>query len=113
MLSVMQVLRYWCGYPFSPEEISEMNQPKFKLSLFVSPTNSQSALLALYRALEHYDYRDYELAIVDVTLNPEVAKMYDIKVTPSVVLHQGDQVKVLSGDLSDTEKVRKTFGFLG
>lgn len=88
-----------------------MSAPKFKLMLFVHPTNSGQSLARLYKALEFHDYTDYELSIINVQSEPEKAAQHGIVATPSVISFSDTHSQTFTDDLSDVESVRKRCGF--
>jgi KaiB domain len=69
-------------------ESAEM-QATYRLTLFVTPENSGTALADLYAGLRRLKYNDYELDIVDVLAHPDKARKYQIEETPTLIYHGG------------------------
>lgn len=86
-------------------------QPKYKLTLYVTPDSSGKALAHLYRALEDLAYNDYELEIVDVLDQPDRAVKAKVIGTPALVYDSTDGPKFFYS-LSDVASVRQMLGIL-
>lgn len=96
--------------PFEYTDIIEaVNQPQFKLSLYLTPSNSGKALAYLYSALSVLPYTDYELELIDVALMPEKAIQMGIVLTPSLVYHSSQGDRIISA-IEDSALIRKTLG---
>ncbi len=90
---------------------NRLMQARYKLTLFVTPDSSGKALQWLYTALSELRYNDYELVIVDVLKDPEMAKQADVIGTPALVYHAPDG-DVLIHSVSDSQAVRKALGIV-
>lgn len=88
-----------------------MPTPKLRLKLYVQASDSGRALSQLYKALEFHDYSDYQLTIIDVKQEPELAQQDGITRTPAVVYLDGEGKKIASSEFADPEKLRVVFGF--
>jgi hypothetical protein len=85
--------------------------PKYKLTLFITPENSGSALFQLYKALEVLSYTDYELRMVDIFEEHRSGSNANINRTPVLVYHAPDR-DVFLDQLSDPDSVRRALGLL-
>lgn len=85
--------------------------PNFKLTLLVRKDESEQALASLSKALEHHDYTDYELAIVDVNEKPILARSLGVIHTPVIIRHVEKGKALYCQNLSDPAQIRKTLGF--
>lgn len=88
-----------------------MAQPKLKLTLFVKTYDSSKALSFLYRALEFHDYADYELDIIDILKEPIRGTAYEIRQTPTLLMHNEHGDLLVASDLENTQEIRELFGF--
>jgi hypothetical protein len=87
-------------------------QATYKLTLFVTPENSGTALADLYAALRGLQYSDYELEMVDVLAQPEKAQEHQVIQTPTLIYHGGGLAgkdKVFT-NLSDTYEIQFSLG---
>lgn len=85
--------------------------PIFKLTLLVRKDDSGKALSALYSALEHHGYTDYELAIVDVCEKPTLARSLGVIHTPVIVRHLDSGKHLYCQNLADIDQIRQALGF--
>jgi hypothetical protein len=79
------------------------------LTLYVTPDSSGKALASLYKALSELAYNDYQLAIIDVLEQPDLATQAGIIGTPTLVYHAADGDKTVK-TLSDAALIRRTLG---
>jgi circadian clock protein KaiB len=87
---------------------------KYKLQLFVisfSP-NSIRAIVNLKKICEKYLQGDYELEIIDISLQPHIATKEQIVVVPFLIKKTPLPEFSMIGDLSDTPKVLEGLGIL-
>lgn len=84
--------------------------PKFFLALYVTSKDSGKALAELYKILEHLEYTDYELAIIDVVKDRELASEAGVTQTPAVTLIGDSGLKQYDGDLKDHVRAREVLG---
>jgi circadian clock protein KaiB len=80
---------------------------KYLLKLYVSGTSprSETAIRNLRRICDEELQGQYELAIIDVAENPEVAESDRILATPTLIKQLPPPLRRVIGDLSDKEKV--------
>jgi len=81
---------------------------QYVLRLFVagSTTRSVRAIANLRRICEEHLKGRYELAIIDVYQNPELAKQVHIFAAPTLLKELPLPLRQFVGDLADTEKVK-------
>ncbi|MBY0550421.1 MAG: hypothetical protein K2W95_24290 [Candidatus Obscuribacterales bacterium] len=84
--------------------------PKFFLALYVTSKDSGKALAELYKILELWEYTDYELTIIDVMNDRELALEAGITQTPVVTLIGDSGLKQYAGDLKDHARAREVLG---
>ena len=79
----------------------------YVLRLFVTGTSprAQVAIANLRRICEQELHGQYELEIIDVLENPQVAEDEKILATPTLIKHLPPPLRRVIGDLSDKEKV--------
>ncbi|MDP8909028.1 MAG: circadian clock KaiB family protein [Chloroflexota bacterium] len=87
--------------------LAELREARYELTLFVSGQSASSAravrnVKALCEA--HLNGR-YNLTIVDVNQNPELARGSRVLATPTLVKGNPAPERMLVGDLSDSERV--------
>jgi circadian clock protein KaiB len=91
------------------ERAALVNDPsdQYVLRLFVagSTTRSVRAIANLRRICEEHLKGRYELAIIDVYQNPELAKQVQIFAAPTLLKELPLPLRQFVGDLADTEKV--------
>lgn len=80
---------------------------KFILKLFVSgnTNNSQKAIENLEKVCKKALENNYELTVIDVFEDPDLAEKMNILATPTVIKEQPDPVRRIIGDLSDSDRV--------
>ena len=80
---------------------------KFTLRLYISGKTQQSerAIADLYRICEEEFKGEYELAIIDVLENPEMADAAKIRATPTLIKDLPPPLRRIIGDLSNKEQV--------
>ena len=72
--------------------------------------NSVRAINNLKRICEHYLPGNYDLEVIDVYQNPELAKEEQIIALPTLIKKYPDPLRRLVGDMSDTAKVLNGLG---
>jgi circadian clock protein KaiB len=87
--------------------LAELRDARYELTLFVSGQSKSSAravgnVKALFEA--HLNGR-YNLTIVDVNQNPELARGSRVLATPTLVKGHPAPERMLVGDMSDSERV--------
>lgn len=90
----------------------DKDNPNFHLQLYVAGTSSLSvrAISNLNHILkDHLDGR-YELDIIDVYQQPEIALREDITAVPMLVKKSPSPERKMIGDMSDTAKVLRGLG---
>lgn len=85
---------------------------KYRLVLFVTggSPNSVRAINNLKSICEQHLPGNYELEVVDIYQNPELAKEEQIIALPTLIKKYPDPLRRLVGDMSDTAKVLKGLG---
>lgn len=83
--------------------------PRYNLTLFVTPESSRKALQHLYAALSALAYNDYELEIVDALKEPGKAQKANIIGTPALIYHSESGPVVLD-KVSDPKLIRRMLG---
>ena len=81
---------------------------KYILKLYITGTtvNSQNAIENLNAILNEPSLKDkYELEVIDVLKHPKLAEDERILATPVLYKKLPPQIRMVIGDLSDTEKV--------
>jgi circadian clock protein KaiB len=80
---------------------------KFILKLYVTGTtpNSERAIANLQRLCEEDLDKKYEVIVVDVLENPQLAEDEKILATPTLIKALPPPLRRVIGDLSDKEKV--------
>lgn len=86
--------------------------PEYLLHLFITGAtpNSSRAVRNIKDICEQYLQGRYELLIVDVYQQPELAQQEDLIGVPTLVKRRPGLVRRLVGDLSDRERVLKALG---
>jgi circadian clock protein KaiB len=81
--------------------------PKFLLKLYVagSTPRAKSAIESLQRMCESELADQYDLQIIDVLVNPELAEQDKILATPTLIKQLPPPLRRVIGDLSDCDKV--------
>ena len=80
---------------------------KYLLKLFITGQTIRSgrAITNLRRILEKELKKKYELIIIDVLEQPQVAEVRKILATPTLIRESPPPVRRVIGDLSDTKQV--------
>lgn len=87
-------------------------QNKFVLKLYVcgmSP-KSMEAVDNITRFCTRYMESNYDLEIIDIYKNPELAAKNQIIFSPSLIKLYPEPQKLLIGNFSDTEKISRGLG---
>ena len=89
-----------------------VTKEKLILQLYVSGMSSKSmeAIANIKRLCDEYLNDAFELEIIDIYKNPEVAVEQHIVFSPSLIKRLPLPRKTLIGTLSDTQKVVKALG---
>ena len=84
-------------------------RPVYKLRLFIAGAspNSNRAIGNIRSFCERYLKDRYQLEIIDVYQQPEVAKQDQVIALPLLIKSSPLPIKRLIGDMSDTAKVMK------
>ncbi len=93
-----------------PPEI--VHQDKLSLQLYVSGMSPKSieAIQNINNLCEEYPLGCFELEIIDIYKNPELASENSIVFSPSLIKLFPNPKKILIGTLKDREKVIKALG---
>jgi circadian clock protein KaiB len=88
------------------------NLPEYKLTLFITggSPNSVRAINNLKSICELHLAGRYELTLIDVYRNPEIATREQIIALPTLIKSAPGPVRRLVGDMSDTQKVLRGLG---
>src|SRR5580692_9901177 len=89
------------------EALLRASEGHFVLKLYVSGSSTRSAkAVANIRAIceEHLANR-YDLEIIDVFQQPELAREHQLIAAPTLVKEQPDPARRLVGDMSDEDRV--------
>ena len=86
--------------------------PEYLLHLFITGAtpNSTRAVRNIKEICEQYLKGRYELLIVDIYQQPELAQREDLIGVPTLIKRSPGLVRRLVGDLSDRERVLKALG---
>jgi circadian clock protein KaiB len=86
--------------------------PIYQLTLFITggSPNSVRAINNLKVICEKHLSGRYELDIIDVYQNPELANQEQIIALPTLIKRSPEPVRRLVGDMSDTAKVLRGLG---
>ena len=86
--------------------------PEYVLHLFITGAtpNSTRAVRNIKEICEQYLKGRYELLIVDIYQQPELAQQEDLIGVPTLIKRQPGLVRRLVGDLSDHGRVLKALG---
>ncbi len=87
-------------------------EEKLVLQLYVSGMSPQSmkAIENIKQLCDEYLKDAFELEIIDIYKNPEVASQQQIVFSPSLIKNLPLPKKTLVGNFSDTERVIKALG---
>lgn len=80
---------------------------KMLLRLYVAGQTPKSlaALANLKKLCDHYAPQGYQIEVIDLVKNPQLAKGDQILAIPTLVRSLPEPVRKIIGDLSDTERV--------
>jgi circadian clock protein KaiB len=89
-----------------------ITRDKLVLQLYVSGMSPKSmeAIENIKRICDEHLEGAFELEVVDLYKNPEVAAEQHIVFSPSLIKHSPLPKKTMIGNLSDTEKIVKALG---
>lgn len=89
------------------EEHMKVGEPTWMLKLYVAGQTGRSitALSNLKKICEEHMAGQYEIEIIDLLLNPELAEGDQILALPTLVRRLPEPIKKIIGDLSNTERV--------
>jgi circadian clock protein KaiB len=85
----------------------DLKEPTWELRLYVAgqTTKSLQAFANLKRICEEHLASRYQIEVVDLLTNPELAKGDQILALPTLVRKLPEPVRKIIGDLSNTERV--------
>lgn len=88
------------------------NEPEYALHLYITGAtpNSTRAVRNIKEICEQYLKGRYELVIVDIYQQPELAQQEDLIGVPTLIKRRPGLVRRLVGDLSDHDRVLKALG---
>ncbi|MBD2654706.1 circadian clock protein KaiB [Synechocystis sp. FACHB-383] len=91
----------------SNDSLDNQNPEIWQLRLYVAGQTSKSltAFANLKKICEEYLNGQYQIEIIDLTQNPELAIEDSILALPTLVRKLPEPIKKIIGDLSNTEKV--------
>lgn len=84
--------------------------PVFQLYITGASPNSSRAISNLKILFEKYMKSSYQLQIIDVYQQPQVAETVDIIALPLLIRKLPLPERRLIGDMSDEEKIKKSLG---
>lgn len=89
-----------------------LNEDKLILQLFVSGMSPKSleAIQNIKRLSDKFTPGTFELEIIDIYKNPQIAVEQSIVFSPSLIKQFPFPKKILIGTLADSEKVSKALG---
>jgi circadian clock protein KaiB len=92
---------------YAAPEQKGSKQPKWELRLYVAGQTAKSlqAFSNLKRICEEHLGGRYQIEVVDLMKNPELAKGDQIFALPTLVRKLPEPVRKIIGDLSNTERV--------
>lgn len=95
-----------------PESSESFDADTYKLRLFITgaSTNSTRAVINLKEICEKYLKQNYELEIVDIHQQPQLAQREEIVALPLLVKKAPGPERRLIGDMSNTAKVLRGLG---
>lgn len=82
-----------------------MNKYQFKLFITGKTTRSEQAIKNLNSICEQKLKGEYEIRIIDILEDPQIAEKEKILATPTLIKESPLPSRRIIGDLSDTEKV--------
>ena len=99
--------------PFElPPDLPAAADPEYLLHLYITGAtpNSARAVRNIKEICEEYLKGNYELLIIDIFQQPELAQQEDLIGVPTLIKHRPGLVRRLVGDLSDRGRVLKALG---
>ncbi|MDQ2769920.1 MAG: circadian clock KaiB family protein [Bacteroidota bacterium] len=96
----------------STDQAPEPAAPTYVLHLYITGAtpNSTRAVHNIKALCEEYLAGRYELLIIDIYQEPELAQREDLIGVPTLIKRHPGLVRRLVGDLSDRERVLKALG---
>jgi circadian clock protein KaiB len=94
--------------------LSEPAEPEYLLHLYITGAtpNSTRAVRNIKDICELHLKGRYELVIVDIYQQPELAQQEDLIGVPTLIKRRPGLVRRLVGDLSDYDRVLKALGIM-
>ena len=79
----------------------------FVLCLYIAGLSPRSTLAVerIQRICDHYLAGRYELTVIDLFVNPEMARQAQIVVAPTLIKQSPSPKRLFIGDLSDEKKI--------
>jgi circadian clock protein KaiB len=89
-------------------------EPEYSLHLYITGAtpNSTRAVRNIKEICEQHLKGRYELVIIDIYQQPELAQQEDLIGVPTLIKRRPGLVRRLVGDLSDHERVMKALGIV-
>ena len=91
-------------------ESPPVDAPQYALTLFITGATPRS--VKAVENVQAFCGRElegrYELEIVDLYTNPDRAQPANVIVAPTLIRHAPKPVKLLVGDMSDTQRLQST-----
>ena len=99
-----------CALPISAAKTTRKTAPKqavWRLRLYVAGQTEKSltAFQNLKRICEEHLKGEYEIEVIDLLKNPQLARGDQILAVPTLVRKLPEPVKKIIGDLSNTERL--------
>ncbi len=95
---------------FESNESPPVDAPQYALTLFITGATPRS--VKAVENVQTFCGRElegrYELEIVDLYTNPDRAQPANVMVAPTLIRHAPKPVKLLVGDMSDTQRLHST-----
>jgi len=90
----------------SPKKSSNEKKPQFHLKLYVAGQTPKSirAIDNLKQLCEEHLKEGYNIEVIDLVKNPQLAKGDEIFAVPTLVRQLPHPIRKIIGDLSNTEK---------
>ncbi|MBK8535835.1 MAG: circadian clock KaiB family protein [Candidatus Competibacteraceae bacterium] len=89
------------------EKKSAPDEPRYLLKLYVAGQTPRSltAFANLKKICEEYMAEQYQIEVIDLLVNPVLARDDQILALPTLVRKLPEPIKKIIGDLSNTERV--------
>ena len=89
------------------DRVASHSQDRYVLSLYIAGLTSRSTLaVERIRAIcERYLAGRYELTIIDLYLQPELARQAQIVVAPTLIKQFPSPMRLFFGDMTDEKKI--------